>query len=127
MVKTEGHLQHKMAKLTLPLLLALMVAMGIISLWTPLAHPHIANRWFSLPNLFWFLPVPVLVLFSSWGSSGLLTAARTTPPFLNADAGVSWFSGLGISIWPTIIPPSVSLRRAAAPVMSQSFMLAGSP
>lgn len=81
MVKTEGHLQHKMAKLTLPLLLALMVAMGIISLWTPLAHPHIANRWFSLPNLFWFLPVPVLVLFSSWGSSGLLTAARTTPPF----------------------------------------------
>ncbi|MCP6406990.1 cytochrome d ubiquinol oxidase subunit II, partial [Klebsiella pneumoniae] len=67
MVKTEGHLQHKMAKLTLPLLLALMVAMGIISLWTPLAHPHIANRWFSLPNLFWFLPVPVLVLFSSWG------------------------------------------------------------
>ncbi|HDY9286643.1 TPA: cytochrome d ubiquinol oxidase subunit II, partial [Klebsiella pneumoniae] len=27
---------------------------------------------------------------------------------------------------PTIIPPSVSLRQAAAPVMSQSFMLAGS-
>ncbi|MFY2376408.1 cytochrome d ubiquinol oxidase subunit II, partial [Klebsiella pneumoniae] len=35
-------------------------------------------------------------------------------------------SYLGISIWPTIIPPSVSLRQAAAPVMSQSFMLAGS-
>ncbi len=127
MVKTEGHLQHKMAKLTLPLLLALMVAMGIISLWTPLAHPHIANRWFSLPNLFWFLPVPVLVLFSSWGIVRAVNrCAHYTPFFLTLMLVFLGFSGLGISIWPTIIPPSVSLRQAAAPVMSQSFMLAGS-
>ncbi|HBY1894854.1 TPA: cytochrome d ubiquinol oxidase subunit II, partial [Klebsiella pneumoniae] len=118
MVKTEGHLQHKMAKLTLPLLLALMVAMGIISLWTPLAHPHIANRWFSLPNLFWFLPVPVLVLFSSWGIVRAVNrCAHYTPFFLTLMLVFLGFSGLGISIWPTIIPPSVSLRQAAAPVM----------
>jgi cytochrome d ubiquinol oxidase subunit II len=36
-----------------------------ISLWTPLAHPVIASRWFTLPNLFFLLPVPVLVLLLS--------------------------------------------------------------
>ncbi len=92
-----------------------MVAMGIISLWTPLAHPHIANRW--------FLPKPVLVSACSgisavqlMGSSGLLTAAHFTP-FSNADAGVSWFSGLGISI--CNYHSSIGFAsQAAAPVMS---------
>ncbi|STI88671.1 cytochrome bd-II oxidase subunit 2 [Escherichia coli] len=35
------------------------------------------------------------------------------------------FSGLGISIWPHIIPPSVTLWQAAAPAQSQGFMLVG--
>lgn len=35
------------------------------------------------------------------------------------------FSGLGISIWPNIIPPDISLYAAAAPPQSQSFMLVG--
>lgn len=61
-MKTEGQLQLKMARITLPLVMALLGVMGIVSLWTPLTHPLIATRWFSLPNLFWFLPVPVLVL-----------------------------------------------------------------
>ena len=35
------------------------------------------------------------------------------------------FSGLGISIWPHIIPPSITLWQAAAPENSQAFMLVG--
>jgi len=35
------------------------------------------------------------------------------------------FSGLGISIWPHIIPPSITLWQAAAPAQSQGFMLVG--
>jgi cytochrome d ubiquinol oxidase subunit II len=35
------------------------------------------------------------------------------------------FSGLGISIWPHIIPPSITLWQAAAPTQSQGFMLVG--
>ena len=64
-MKTEGHLQERMHKLGRPLALAVLVLMGIVSLWTPLAHTEIAARWFTLPNLFWFLPVPILVLVPS--------------------------------------------------------------
>nr|VUD31932.1 Cytochrome bd2 [Raoultella sp. NCTC 9187] len=37
----------------------------------------------------------------------------------------SAFSGLGISIWPHIIPPAITLWQAAAPPQSQGFMLVG--
>ncbi|MCQ4504028.1 cytochrome d ubiquinol oxidase subunit II, partial [Vibrio parahaemolyticus] len=35
------------------------------------------------------------------------------------------FAGLGISTWPNIIPPSISIWEAAAPASSQRFMLVG--
>ncbi len=35
------------------------------------------------------------------------------------------YSGLGISLWPNIIPPAVSIWDAAAPPQSQGFMLVG--
>ncbi|MGC2050842.1 MAG: cytochrome d ubiquinol oxidase subunit II, partial [Methylovirgula sp.] len=35
------------------------------------------------------------------------------------------YSGLGISLWPNVIPPSVSLWDAAAPPQSMGFALVG--
>ena len=35
------------------------------------------------------------------------------------------FSGLGISIWPNIIPPNIDIWAASAPPQSQGFMLVG--
>ncbi len=35
------------------------------------------------------------------------------------------YSGLGISLWPNIIPPAVSIWEASAPPQSQGFMLVG--
>lgn len=35
------------------------------------------------------------------------------------------YSGLGISLWPNIIPPSISIWAAAAPPQSQGFALVG--
>src|SRR5690606_19746345 len=65
-IKTEGPLQDRLRVIARRLALALLGVIGVISLWTPLHHPAIAERWFSLPNLFWFAPVPLLVLFTTW-------------------------------------------------------------
>ena len=35
------------------------------------------------------------------------------------------YSGLGISLWPNIIPPAVTIREAAAPAESMGFTLVG--
>ena len=125
-MKTEGPLQQKMHDMARPLALVLLAVIGIVSLWTPIAYPQIAERWFSMPNLVWFMPVPILVLVTFYG---LLRAvarnAHYTPFLLTLVLIFLGYSGLGISLWPNIIPPSISIWDAAAPPQSQGFMLVG--
>ncbi|MFV3368717.1 cytochrome d ubiquinol oxidase subunit II [Pseudomonas sp. NY15435] len=125
-MKTEGKLQQRMHDLARPLALVLLAVIGIVSLWTPLAHEEIAQRWFSLPNLFWFLPVPLLVLLTFYGLLRSVARNDHVKPFLLTLALIFLgYSGLGISLWPNIIPPSMSIWDAAAPPQSLGFMLVG--
>jgi cytochrome d ubiquinol oxidase subunit II len=50
---------------------------------------------------------------------------HTLPFILTLGLIFLGFSGLGISIWPNIIPPDISLWQAASPPQSQGFMLVG--
>jgi len=125
-MKTEGPLQQKMHDLARPLALVLLVVIGIVSLWTPIAYPQIADRWFSMPNLIWFMPVPLLVLVTFYGLlKAVARHAHYTPFLLTLVLIFLGYSGLGISLWPNIIPPSISIWDAAAPPQSQGFMLVG--
>jgi cytochrome d ubiquinol oxidase subunit II len=126
-MKSENPLQKRMRQLSKRLLVALLLVIAIISLWTPLAHAAIADRWFTLPNLFFLLPVPALVIvLSLWQWRSLNNPRSHNLPFvLTLGLVFLGFSGLGISIWPYIIPPSITLWQAAAPPQSQGFMLVG--
>jgi cytochrome bd ubiquinol oxidase subunit II len=125
-MKTEGRLQQQMHDLARPLVFVLLAVTGIVSLWTPLAHAEIAARWFSLPNLFWFMPVPLLVLLCTWALLRAVARNANYSPFLLTLTLIFLgYSGLGISLWPNIIPPSVSIWDAAAPPQSQGFILVG--
>lgn len=126
-MKTEGALQARMRALGRPIALVLLFTIGIVSLWTPYAHPAIAERWFSLPNLLFFLPVPFLVLVTIWG---LMTSLRqetshASPFLLSLLLLFLGYSGLGISLWPRIIPPDISIHDAAGPPESLGFALVG--
>ena len=125
-MKTEHDLHKKMSALATPLVVVLLIIIGIISIWTPLTHADIAHRWFSSPNVFWFLPVPVPVLVCSWGIvRGVKRHAHYSPFLLTLALVFLGFSGLGISIWPNIIPPDISIWQAASSQQSLSFMLVG--
>ncbi|WP_411754877.1 cytochrome d ubiquinol oxidase subunit II [Serratia sp. (in: enterobacteria)] len=125
-MKTAGSLQARMHRLTTPLLVTLLLILLTVSVWTPIAHPEIATRWFSLPNLFWLLPVPLLVLLSAWGIwHGVHHDAHYSPFLLTLLLVFLGLSGLGISIWPLLIPPTITLWQAAAPLQSLGFMLVG--
>lgn len=126
-MKSENPLQGRMRQVSKRLLLALLGIIAVISIWTPLSQPAIADRWFSLPNLFFLLPVPVLVVvLGLWQWRSLSNPRSHHLPFvLTLGLIFLGFSGLGISIWPHIIPPSITLWQAAAPPQSQGFMLVG--
>ncbi len=84
-----------------PLAFVVLAVIGIVSIWTPLAHADIAARWFTLPNLFWFLPVPILVLVTMYGLfRAVARNANYTPFILTLVLIFLGYSGLGISLWP---------------------------
>ena len=125
-MKTEADLQAKMYRLMPKLIITLLIVFGAVSIYTPISHPEIAQRWFSLPNLFYFSPVPVLVLICS----GLILKAcaqqKDAQPFvLTLGLVFLAFTGFVISLWPNIIPPTISIWQAAAPESSMKFALVG--
>ncbi len=125
-MKTEGALQDRAYALARPLLIAVLVAIGIVSFWTALAHEAIADRWFAWPSIAILAPVPLLVVAIAWSLDRALRRRRDRMPFLMALAMFALsYLGLGISLFPQIVPPSVTIWQAASPPESLGFLLAG--
>ncbi len=125
-LKTEGSLQARMRELAQPIVLTLLATIALVSLWTPIAHPEIASRWFSFPNIIFFSPVPILVLLSTLAILWTVHKRHDATPFVLALVLVFLgYTGLAISLWPNIIPPSVSIWDAASPPQSLGFTLVG--
>jgi cytochrome d ubiquinol oxidase subunit II len=107
-------------------LLAVLGFMAVVSLWTPLAEPRIAARWFSLPNFYFLWPVPLVTALTAWAAWHWLSQGREVPPFLAAIAlFMLGYLGLVISNFPYLVPPSLTVWDTAAAPASQIFMLLG--
>jgi cytochrome bd ubiquinol oxidase subunit II len=125
-MKTDGLLQLRMKLLARSLSWVLLLFIGAISLWTPLTLERVAARWFTWPNLVWFMPVPLLVALAMLGLWRALRGPKDAAAFVYTLALiVLGYSGLGISLWPNIIPPGVSIYAAAGPPQSLGFALVG--
>jgi cytochrome d ubiquinol oxidase subunit II len=124
--RTEGALQRRARTAAGWLGAATLAFIAAVSLWTPFLNPVFRHRWFDVPNIFFVSPVPVLVALLAWGFWNGLSKRHDATPFLYA---LGWFVlcfiGLGVSIWPNIVPPSVTIWQAAAPPASQMFLLSG--
>ncbi|MGE0036033.1 MAG: cytochrome d ubiquinol oxidase subunit II [Xanthobacteraceae bacterium] len=108
------------------LLIGVIGFMGVVSLWTPLAFERIASRWFTMPNILWLWPVPVLAAATALMLWRWLDAGRDVPPFLAAIfLFLLGYVGLVISSYPYIVPPSLTVWEAAAAPASLMFMLVG--
>lgn len=128
MLKTEGTLHEQMRRVSRPLALAFLGSIAIVSLWTPLLHQEIADRWFSMQNMTFLAAVPVLVLLFATiqlRSIGNPAGNHAVPFLMSLGLMLLGYIGLGISLWPNIIPPGLSLRDAAAPPESMGFTLVG--
>ncbi len=125
-MKCEGAVADRARAHAKIALAAVLVCMAVVSLWTPLAEPRIAARWFSLPNFYFLWPVPsvtALVAFAIWH---WLERGRDVPPFLAAIAlFLLGYLGLVISNFPYLVPPSLTIWDTAAAPASQIFMLFG--
>ncbi|MGY3584067.1 cytochrome d ubiquinol oxidase subunit II [Bradyrhizobium sp. USDA 4341] len=124
--KTEGTSQRHARRLAFWLGLGTLAALAAVSAATPFLHYDYWRRWFALPGVLLTAQVPLLVAICAatlfWG----LKRDFERLPFAMALAlFLLGFLGLGISIYPYVVPRAVTIWDAAAPPESQSFMLVG--
>lgn len=125
-LKTEGELQARARAWGRWLTIVVLVAMGAVSLITPLEHARVAARWFSGLNIVALAPVPLAAIGAAyllW--SALQRGAERAPFFLAVLVFVLGYAGVAISLWPYIVPYALTIWAAAAPPSSQVFTLIG--
>lgn len=125
-MKTLGAVGERARAYAAPLLMALLVCILVVSVWTPLAIPRVAERWFQLPNFAYLVPIPVATIALAWGCwHGIKTARHALPFFCAVGLFLLSYLGLVISNAPYLVPPSLTVWDAAAAPASQVFMLIG--
>ena len=125
-LKTEGDLRDRAYGLSWALLFALLGAIGAVSIATPFLSVEYTQRWFTWPNIVLTAPVPIAVA----AVTVLLLRALAKkydyqPFFLALTLFALSYAGLGISMYPYVVPQSITIWQAAAPENSQVFMLFG--
>src|SRR5206468_4710543 len=98
-MKTEGQLQSRARHVAIRLVPVLALFVVIVSLWTPLEHPVVAHRWFSMPNLIYLSPVPLVaaaLILGLW--RGLLRGYVRSPFLLTIGFFSLSFRGLTIRV-----------------------------
>ncbi|MCF7699504.1 cytochrome d ubiquinol oxidase subunit II [Loktanella sp. M215] len=126
MMKTDGAVHHRMRDLAKPLAIATLVFIAAVSIWTPFQNYTYFERWFAMPGFLYTLPIPVLLAIAIYMLFTGLARGHDVTPFLSSMAlFVISFIGIGISFYPNIVPPALSIVDAAAPDASLKFALVG--
>ncbi len=125
-MKTDGDLQEQSRRNATIASIGTLALIGATSLWTPFLQPEYFTKWFAWPTMIFSGIVPVLVALCAYGLySGLRDKTDYRPFFSSLGLFVLSFAGIGISFYPFIVPPSLTIWDAAAPDKSLRFLLVG--
>jgi cytochrome d ubiquinol oxidase subunit II len=126
-MKTDGDLQDKARRYAWGSGLGTVLLIVGASLMTPFLEAAYFDRWFAFPGIVFAAPVPIAVAIITFMMFRSLTIHRHEyRPFVLALVLFALcFAGLGVSMYPYIIPTEVTIWDAAAPFKSQIFMFVG--
>jgi cytochrome d ubiquinol oxidase subunit II len=125
-MKTKGDLRDRAYRLSAPLLGATLVAIVAVSVATPFLEAQYWRRWFEWPSILFTAPIPLAVAAVTFLLLRALAARRDYQPFVLTLVlfGLT-YAGLGVSIYPFVVPQSITIWQAAAPDNALAFMLVG--
>lgn len=125
-MKTEDITQSWARGIASYVLVYVGLAMAIVSISMAFIDKRIIELWFSLPNFFYLLPIP---LFTALGFvllwKDLKSSNEVRPFFLTIVLFFLSYLGIGISLYPWIVPFKFTIWEAAAVSTSQSLLLVG--
>ena len=124
--RLEGPAQAHAFRLARWALVATALLMGVVSLYNLMLRAEYAAHWLAAPQVWFVAPVPLVTAILAvllWRA--LARRVDRAPFFVSLGLFLLGMAGLGITIWPNVVPPSVTIWDAAAPERSQVFMLVG--
>ncbi len=131
-MKTEGSLQLKAISWARSSLWVTVLGMILVSAATPLLSHRIFEKWFSLPNFFFLLPIPIitgaLIIYLEFMLRKLPCPddSKCWVPFIGTIGIFTLgFCGLGYSFYPFIVPDKLTIWQAASSPESLKVILIG--
>ncbi len=124
--KLEGEAQAHAYRLAFRSAIATLVLLAAVSLYTPFLDADYFDRWFAMPNFLFASQVPLLTtILAYFLFRGLAKKQEAAPFWLSLGLFGLGMAGLGVSMWPYVVPSQITIWDAAAPERSQMFMLVG--
>lgn len=125
-MKTDGTVRTHAIALARKAAIGTLVLIGVVSIWTPFLNPVYLERWFAWPTAIFSGVVPTLVLVATAFLFRGLNGRSDVAPFVASLAIFLFcFGGIGVSFFPYMVPPSLTIWDAAAPDESLWFLLVG--
>ena len=125
-MKTDGVTQEWARRSASYVLAYVGLFLVIVSISMPMMNADVKNFWFSMPVFFYLLPMPVVtagLFVQIWRD--LRGASEYRPFLLSLLVFLMGYIGLVVSLWPWMVPFSVTFRQAAAAGPSQLLLLVG--
>nr|WP_277346429.1 cytochrome d ubiquinol oxidase subunit II [Sneathiella chungangensis] len=125
-MKTEGELQGLARKFAMVSGVGTLALIGIVSIATPFLDAEYHHRWFEGGNLVFSIVVPVLLaICAAVLFLGLKRHHDIRPFFAAHGIFLLCYIGIGISFYPRMVPPDITIWAAAAPEKSLHFLIVG--
>lgn len=125
-MRTEDAMQDLAFRFAKGLAVALIVCLAAVSAATPFLKLAYWHHWFTMPGVLATAQVPLLVAIGAvLLFRGLAIRQERMPFLITLGLFLLSFIGLGISIFPDIIPGAVTIVAASAPESSLKFLLVG--
>jgi cytochrome d ubiquinol oxidase subunit II len=125
-IKTSGPVQGRAYQQAARAGWIVLACQVLVTLWTPLHYPSVLENWLSPPRVYFIWTFPVLGLSAFYGLIRSLKGRREIYPFICSTLFfLAGYLGLIASIYPYVVPPSITFQEAAAQRETLRFTLWG--
>ncbi|MBO0749422.1 MAG: cytochrome d ubiquinol oxidase subunit II [Porphyrobacter sp.] len=124
--KLEGEVQEKVRRLAVGAAVATLALMAAVSLYNLSLLPEYRQRWLGTPEIYFASQVPLLtVIIAGFLFYGLAKRWELAPFLLALMLFALGMAGVGVTMWPYVVPGALTIWDAATSARSQWFMLVG--
>ena len=124
--KLEGEVQARARRLAVRAAVATLALMAAVSLYNLGLLPQYRQRWLGTPEVDFASQVPLLTaIIAFFLFYGLAKKCEAAPFVLALALFALGMAGVGVTMWPYVVPGALTIWDAATAASSQWFMLVG--